>query len=82
MHHPTDRISHTTPFVTSVIIKQGRKEGNVLFKDVIKDHSDSETLPSHHIIIIKIIIVVIITTGVTKATVSIILYVLCAEWCM
>ena len=30
MHHTTDRITHTTAFVTPVV--EGRKEGNVLLK--------------------------------------------------
>ena len=42
MHHPTDRITHTmafgTPFVEHWLeqeIAQSRKEGNVLFNDVL-----------------------------------------------
>ena len=58
MHHPTDRIVHTTAFVLPVMehwLDEGRKEGNVLFNDacntiyirlygicMVKDHSDSE----------------------------------------
>ena len=55
MHHPTDRIPHTTAFVTPVV-EPGRKEENVLFNDalnnfiygymerrhMVKDHTDSE----------------------------------------
>ena len=55
MHHPTDRITHTTAFDTPVV-EPGRKEGNVLFNDalnnfiygymerrhMVKDHTDSE----------------------------------------
>ena len=44
MHHPTDRITHTTAFVTPVVEhwlereiaqwgKEGRNKGNVLFND-------------------------------------------------
>ena len=38
MHHPTDRMTHTTAFVTSVVEhwlerEKTRKEGNVLFND-------------------------------------------------
>ena len=59
MHNFTDRITHTTAFVTLVVqywLERGRKEGNVLFKDVlntfylrlygiahmVNDHTDSE----------------------------------------
>ena len=38
MHHPTDRITHTTAFVTPVVEhwleKTGRKDGKALFNDV------------------------------------------------
>ena len=65
MHHPTDRIRHTTAFVTPVVehwLEREiiRKEGNVLFNDVlntfylllygvghmVKDHSDRERKPA------------------------------------
>ena len=58
MHHPTDRIAHTTAFVTPVVEHwlERWKEGNILFNDalntfylrlygvrhMVKDHSDSE----------------------------------------
>ena len=41
MHHPTDRIAHTTAFVTPVVEhwlerdRNGRKKGNVLFNDAL-----------------------------------------------
>ena len=45
MHHPTDRIAHTTAFVTPVVEycrllvssnPVSRKEGNVLFNNALK----------------------------------------------
>ena len=61
MHHPTDRITHTTAFVTQVVEhKMGREiayrmEGNVLFNDTLNtfylrlyDVSQDHSLPSLH----------------------------------
>ena len=40
MHHPTDRIAHTTAFVTPVVEhwlerEIAKKEGNILFNDTL-----------------------------------------------
>ena len=36
MHHPTDRIAHTTAFVTPIVLRSQRfKERNILFNEAL-----------------------------------------------
>ena len=56
LHHPTDRITHTTAFVTSVVEHWLGKQANALFDNalnifylqlhgmehMVKDHSDND----------------------------------------
>ena len=55
MHHPTDRIAHTTAFVTPVVEHWLEREIARLYgvRHMVKDHSDSEKenlLPPHRLL--------------------------------
>ena len=55
MHHPTDRIAHTTAFVTPVVEHWLEQEIARLYgvRHMIKDHSDNEKenpLPPHRLL--------------------------------
>ena len=55
MHHPTDRIAHTTAFVTPVVQHWLEREIARLYgvKHTVKDHSDSEKanpMPPHRLL--------------------------------
>ena len=76
MHHPTDRITHTTAFVTPVVEHWLERE-IAQWVHPMKDRSDEHSTSELHPALITIIIIIVVITTTTTTTIIIIINVPC-----